>query len=89
MLFDLSGVDAAEIVVSATESFVTWTVSDAGTGFDLSDVPADRLGLKSSVFGRVESEGGTVKVWTAPDQGTSVLFTLPLLARIDAGEPDD
>jgi hypothetical protein len=81
-----SGVDAAEIVVSATESYITWTVSDAGTGFDLSDVPADRLGLKSSVFGRVESEGGTVKVWTAPGQGTSVLFTLPLLAGGDTGE---
>ncbi len=75
-----SGVDAAEIVVSTTDSFVTWTVSDAGSGFDLGAVPSDRLGLKSSVFGRVESEGGTVKVWTSPGSGTSVLFTLPLLA---------
>jgi signal transduction histidine kinase len=44
-------------------------------------VPADRLGLKSSVFGRVEAEGGTVKIWTSPGHGTSVLFTLPLLAE--------
>ena len=74
-----SGVDSAEIVVSATNSFVTWTVSDAGHGFELGAVPADRLGLRSSVIGRVESEGGTVKVWTSPGHGTSVLFTLPLL----------
>jgi hypothetical protein len=76
-----SGVDAAEIVVSATDSFITWTVSDAGQGFDLGVVPADRLGLRSSVFRRVESAGGTVKVWTSPGHGTSVLFTLPALPQ--------
>lgn len=76
-----SGADAAEIVVSASDSYVTWTVSDAGSGFDLAKVPEDRLGLKSSVFGRVESEGGMVKVWTSPGRGTSVLFTLPLLPQ--------
>lgn len=74
-----SGVDAAEIVVSTTDTSVTWTVTDAGTGFDLNEVPLDRLGLRSSVFGRVESEGGTVKIWTTPGSGTTVLFTLPLL----------
>jgi hypothetical protein len=76
-----SGADAAEIVVSASDSYVTWTVNDAGKGFDLALVPKDRLGLKSSVFGRVESEGGTVKVWTSPGEGASVLFTLPLLPQ--------
>jgi hypothetical protein len=74
-----SGVDAAEIVVSATEEFITWTVNDAGRGFDPGGVPPDRLGLRSSVFRRVESEGGTVKVWSAPGSGTSVLFSLPVL----------
>lgn len=78
-----SGVAAAEIVVSTSDAYVTWTVSDAGTGFDLNAVPSDRLGLRSSVFGRVESEGGTVKVWTSPGSGTSVLFTLPLLATAE------
>jgi hypothetical protein len=74
-----SGVAAAEIIVSTTREFVTWTVNDAGTGFDPATVLPDRLGLRSSVFRRVESAGGTVKVWSAPGSGTSVLFTLPLL----------
>ncbi|HEY5230555.1 MAG TPA: ATP-binding protein [Galbitalea sp.] len=74
-----SGVDAAEIVVSATDEFITWTVSDAGRGFDPGAVPSDRLGLRSSVFRRVESAGGTVKVWSSPGNGTSVLFSLPAL----------
>jgi signal transduction histidine kinase len=74
-----SGVAAAEIVVSTTDKFVTWTVNDAGAGFDPAVVAPDRLGLRSSIFRRVESAGGTVKVWSAPGRGTSVLFTLPLL----------
>jgi signal transduction histidine kinase len=73
-----SGATTAEIIVSTTNEFVTWTVNDAGRGFDPSIVRPDRLGLRSSVFRRVESAGGTVKVWSAPGSGTSVLFTLPM-----------
>lgn len=84
-----SGVDSAEIIVSATDESVTWTVNDAGTGFDPGAVPADRLGLRSSLYGRVESAGGTVKVWSAPGAGTSVLFTLPMLSGRAPGDPRD
>lgn len=83
-----SGVDSAEIVVAAGDSAVTWTVNDAGKGFDPAAVPKDRLGLKSSVFRRVESEGGTVKVWSSPGSGTSVLFTLPQLPEPTGGTDD-
>jgi hypothetical protein len=76
-----SGVAAAEIVVSTGDKFVTWTVNDAGVGFDPAAVPVDRLGLRSSVFARVEAAGGTVKVWSSPGSGASVLFTLPLLSQ--------
>jgi hypothetical protein len=76
-----SGADAAEIIVSATDDAITWTVNDAGHGFDPGAIGADRLGLRSSVFRRVESVGGVVKVWSAPENGTSVLFTVPLLPR--------
>jgi hypothetical protein len=81
-----SGVDSAEIIVSSTKDFVTWTVNDAGVGFDPGTVASDRLGLRSSVYRRVQSVGGTVKVWSAPGSGTSVLFTLPLLAD-DPADP--
>jgi hypothetical protein len=74
-----SGVSTAEIVVSSTDEFVTWTVNDAGRGFDPKAVRPDRLGLRSSVFQRVESAGGTVKIWSSVGSGTAILFTLPLL----------
>jgi signal transduction histidine kinase len=74
-----SGRDFAEIIVSATDTSITWTVSDDGVGFDVAAVPGDRLGLRSSVRQRVEAAGGAVKVFSAPAAGTSVLITLPLL----------
>jgi hypothetical protein len=76
-----SGTDTAEIIISSTESSVTWTVSDAGVGFDPSAVGDDRLGLRASIFRRVQSAGGIVKVWSSPGNGTSVLFTLPMLPK--------
>lgn len=74
-----SGVRSAEIAISATDELVTWTVTDAGNGFDPKAVGADRLGLKVSVAGRVEAVGGRVKIFSSPGSGTSVLLSLPLL----------
>ena len=82
-----SGADAAEVIVSSTRHTVSWTVSDAGVGFDLDSVPEDRLGLRTSIFRRVELAGGTVKVWSKPGNGTSVLITLPLLEPAAPGSP--
>jgi len=76
-----SGVLSAEIAISATDDFVTWTVNDAGKGFDLTAVGPDRLGLRSSVVNRVESAGGHAKIYSSPGNGTSVLLTLPLLPQ--------
>lgn len=73
-----SGAEAAEIIVSISDTAATWTVNDAGKGFDVASIGADRLGLRSSVYGRVEAAGGKVKVWSAPGNGTSVLFSLPI-----------
>jgi signal transduction histidine kinase len=66
-----------ELVLSATEGSVTIMVIDQGAGFDPAAVPADRLGLRASVVRRVEAAGGTVRIWSKPKSGTSVLITLP------------
>jgi signal transduction histidine kinase len=84
-----SGAEAAEIIVSISDNAATWTVNDAGRGFDVASIGADRLGLRSSVFGRVESVGGKVKVWSAPGNGTSVLFSLPITSVAPAGDSPD
>lgn len=66
-----------ELVLSAGEGSVTIMVIDQGAGFDPELVPADRLGLRASVVRRVEGAGGTVRIWSKPRSGTSVLITLP------------
>ena len=83
-----SGTLSAEIIVSVTDTTVTWTVNDGGEGFDPREIAEDRLGLRSSVFGRVETAGGAVKIFSAKGAGTSVLFTLPLLPPVGSSPPE-
>lgn len=71
----------AETGAAAIEVFVR----DRGRGFDLEAVPADRLGLRSSIVERMERHGGTAVVRTGPDEGTEVRLRLP---RADAREEE-
>ncbi|OYN87931.1 ATP-binding protein [Parenemella sanctibonifatiensis] len=53
-------------------------VRDRGAGFDPDQVPEDRHGIRDSVVGRMERHGGSVRIRTAPGQGTEVQLQLPL-----------
>jgi signal transduction histidine kinase len=59
---------------------VTVTVIDGGVGFDVDAVPADRLGLRLSVRGRIEQVGVDVRVWSGECTGTAVLMRVPVRA---------
>lgn len=72
-----AGVDRAEIVVFGSHDVVTVMVIDSGVGFDADEVPADRLGLRGSVHGRIEAVGGTARIWSARGRGTSVVLSVP------------
>lgn len=56
---------------------VTVFVRDRGAGFELADVPADRLGLRQSVIGRMERHGGTAVVRSVADEGTEIQLEMP------------
>lgn len=56
--------------VAGPEVFVS--VRDRGPGFDLDAVPADRMGVRESIIGRMERHGGTARLRSAPDGGTEV-----------------
>ncbi|WP_262402799.1 ATP-binding protein [Actinomadura sp. CNU-125] len=47
-------------------------VRDRGRGFDLDAIPADRMGVRGSIIGRMERNGGRATVRTAPGEGTEV-----------------
>ncbi|MDP9997835.1 MULTISPECIES: ATP-binding protein [Pseudarthrobacter] len=62
-------------------------VKDRGPGFDLNDVPEDRLGVRESIIGRMKRHGGTASIASTPD-GTEVRLGLP--ARLpDNGRQTD
>ena len=47
-------------------------VRDRGRGFDPGRVPPDRRGVRESIVGRMERNGGTATVRSAPGSGTEV-----------------
>lgn len=63
----------AEVSDDAAEVFVR----DRGTGFDVASVPDDRHGLRESVVGRMDRNGGSATVRSTPGAGTEVGLRLP------------
>ena len=63
----------AEVEPDAVEIFVR----DRGKGFDPMTVPADRHGLADSIRGRMERNGGELRLRTSPGEGTEVQLRMP------------
>jgi signal transduction histidine kinase/phage shock protein PspC (stress-responsive transcriptional regulator) len=69
-----------EVTDAAAEVFVR----DRGPGFEPDAVPADRLGVRESIVGRMNRHGGTATISSSQD-GTEVRLRLPLPAGASAG----
>ncbi len=74
-----SGASGADLELIYGDDVITVMVSDQGTGFDPSDTGSDRLGVRESIIGRMESVGGSARIWSSPGSGTSVMLTVPIL----------
>jgi signal transduction histidine kinase len=72
-----AGVDEVSVYAEVEPHEVNVFVRDRGAGFDPEAVPADRHGLADSVRGRMTRHGGTVRLRTAPDEGTEVHLRMP------------
>jgi signal transduction histidine kinase len=70
-------VHAVSVFVEADDAEVTVFVRDQGTGFDPATVPPDRRGIADSIEGRMERNGGSSAVVTAPGHGTEVRLRVP------------
>nr|WP_018330988.1 ATP-binding protein [Actinomycetospora chiangmaiensis] len=79
-----AGVDEVSVYAECEDGTVSVFVRDRGTGFEPDAVPDDRHGLADSIRARVERHGGTVRLRTAPGEGTEVGLTMPRTER--AGE---
>ncbi len=67
----------AEVERDGSDSEVNVFVRDRGAGFDPDAVGPDRHGLADSVRNRMERHGGTVRLRTAPGEGTEIRLTMP------------
>jgi len=47
-------------------------LADSGVGFRLDRIPRDRIGVRTSIFARLEAVRGRASVKTAPGEGTTV-----------------
>ncbi|WP_062207367.1 ATP-binding protein [Streptomyces sp. NBRC 109706] len=52
------------------------SVRDRGPGFDPETVPADRMGVRESIVGRMRRNGGGARVRSTPGEGTEVELTM-------------
>ncbi len=73
--------DSVQVYAEVEETRVFVSVRDRGPGFDLSQVPDDRMGVRESIVGRMVRNGGTARLHPAPGGGTEVELTMKRTAE--------
>jgi signal transduction histidine kinase len=72
---------SVSVTLSGSSKRITVAVTDDGTGFDPAAPPGPGLGL-ASMRQRAAAAGGSLRVTSAPGQGTTVRFTAPAVPVI-------
>ncbi|MFI1365989.1 ATP-binding protein [Streptomyces griseochromogenes] len=63
---------AVQVYAEVEGKTVFVSVRDRGPGFDLDSIPDDRMGVRESIIGRMERNGGTARLRSVPGGGTEV-----------------
>ncbi|MEU6093948.1 PspC domain-containing protein [Streptomyces sp. NPDC047079] len=63
---------AVQVYAEVEGGTVFVSVRDRGPGFDLDAIPADRMGVRESIIGRMERNGGRARLRAVPGGGTEV-----------------
>ncbi|MER5782112.1 PspC domain-containing protein [Streptomyces mobaraensis] len=63
---------AVQVYAEVEGRTVFVSVRDRGPGFDPDAVPDDRMGVRESIIGRMQRNGGTARLRSVPDGGTEV-----------------
>ena len=75
--------ESAEVILGGNASEASAMVIDGGRGFALDARTDGRLGVGTSIVGRLETIGGSAIVWSQPGKGTSVLLRVPAAPRAE------
>ena len=65
-----SGAPTISVYAEVEPELLTIFVRDRGRGFDPDDLPEDRMGVRQSIIGRMQRDGGSAMVRGAPGDGT-------------------
>lgn len=63
---------AVQVYAEVEGRTVFVSVRDRGPGFDVDAVPDDRMGVRESIIGRMQRNGGTARLRSVPGGGTEV-----------------
>jgi signal transduction histidine kinase len=69
-----------QVYAEVEEGKVFVSVRDHGPGFDLDQVPDDRMGVRESIIGRMQRNGGQARLRSAPGGGTEVELEMERVA---------
>jgi signal transduction histidine kinase len=72
-----AGVEEIDVYADVSEAEIGVFVRDRGVGFDPTNVPEDRQGIRESIRGRLERAGGRATVTSRLGGGTEVELRLP------------
>ena len=73
-----SGADEIQLLLARDpDTLLRLEITDQGTGFDPSDLPAGRFGL-TGIQERVKALGGRLEIESAVGQGTTIRVTFPV-----------
>lgn len=78
-----AGVARVDVYAEVAGTTATVYVRDRGRGFDPDAVADDRMGIRTSIVGRMERHGGTANVQSAPGEGTEITLTMSGLGEVD------
>ncbi|RSZ64222.1 ATP-binding protein [Corynebacterium hylobatis] len=75
-----AGVEKLDVYAEILAGELGIFVRDRGSGFDLTEIPVDRHGIRESIEGRMERIGGQARIRSTAGEGTevSVTYRLPV-----------
>jgi signal transduction histidine kinase len=73
-----SGAETVSVYAEMSERSVVVHVRDRGKGFNVADIPPDRMGVRESILGRLERHGGTARVTSSPGEGTRIELAMEI-----------
>jgi len=71
-----SGADRIDVYAEMGAELTELFVRDRGRGFDPTQVPSDRLGVRASIIDRMRRHGGVAEIKSAQGQGAEVRLSL-------------